>query len=117
MQQKLESVTWWCHDTEFFINPDEAHGLWCTLDKRPADKPMPAVTFDGAVAEEKKSSEIRWDPFQKNADLQRACGNNSTEVHGRSVSPEGHGCKGYLLDNATSSCCIKVWCSVLLTLN
>ena len=49
----MESVTWWCHDIEFFINPDKAHRLWCTLDKRPADKPMLAVTFDGAVAEGK----------------------------------------------------------------
>ena len=41
-----------------------------------------------------KSSEMPWDPLWQNADLQKTCGNNSTEVQERSVSPEGCGCKG-----------------------
>ena len=35
----------------FVFNPDKAQTLWCTLDNRTASKPMPAVTFDGAVVE------------------------------------------------------------------
>ena len=35
----------------FFFSPDKAQTLWCTLDNRTASKPMPAVTFDGAVVE------------------------------------------------------------------
>ena len=42
-----------------------------------------------------KLSEILWDPLWQNANLQKTCGNNSSEVQERSVSPEGYGCKGY----------------------
>ena len=58
MQHKLDSVSWWCHDTGSFINPDKAQTLWYTLDNRAADKPVPAVRFDGAVAE--RASHLRY---------------------------------------------------------
>ena len=53
VQQQLDSVSvsTWCHDTGSLISPDKAQTLWCTLDNRAAGKPVPAVTFDGAVAE------------------------------------------------------------------
>ena len=41
----------------FSLNPDKAQTLWCTLDNRTAGKPMPAVTYDGAVAE--RTSHLR----------------------------------------------------------
>ena len=51
VQQQKDSVSKWCHDTGSLINPDKAQTLWCTLDNRAADKQVPAVTLDGAVAE------------------------------------------------------------------
>ena len=42
-----------------------------------------------------KTTEIPWDTLWQNADLQKTCGNNSTEAQERSISPEGYGCKGY----------------------
>ena len=71
------------------IKNKQTQTRWCTLNNRAAGKPMPAVTFDGAVVE-RTSSKIHWD-----ADLQKTGKNNSTEVQERSVSPEGYGCKEY----------------------
>ena len=50
--QQMDSVSQWCHITRSFICPDEAQTLWCTLDNRAAGKPVPEVTFDGAVVEQ-----------------------------------------------------------------
>ena len=58
VQQQLDSVSKWCHHTRSLLNPDMAQTLWCTLDNRAAGKPMPAVTFDGAVAE--RTSHLRY---------------------------------------------------------
>ena len=52
---------------------------------------MLAVTFDGAVVE--RTSHLRYlgiHPHRQNADLQKTCGNNSTEVQERVLSPELH---------------------------
>ena len=57
VQQQLDSVSKWCHDTGCLINPDKAQTLWCTLDNRPAGKPMPAGTVDGDVVE--RTSHLR----------------------------------------------------------
>ena len=57
VQQQLDSVSQWCHDTKSLIKPDKAQRLWCTCDNTAASKPMPAVTFGGTVVE-RKSSEI-----------------------------------------------------------
>ena len=51
VQQQLDSVSQWCHDTRSLINPDKAQTLWCTLDDRASGKLMPAITVDGAVIE------------------------------------------------------------------
>ena len=103
MQQQLDSVSMWCHDSGSFINPDKTQTLWCTLDSRAAGKQMPAVVFDGAVV--KRTSHLRYFGihFDRMLRLQKTRRNNSTEVQERSVSPDGY---------ATSSSCIKVWCSV-----
>ena len=58
VQQQLDSVSKWCHHTRSLLNPDMAQTLWCTPDNRAAGKPMPAVTFDGAVAE--RTSHLRY---------------------------------------------------------
>ena len=55
---------------------------------------MLAVTFDGAVVERTSHLRYLWVHWQ-NADLQTTCGNNSTKVQERSVSPEGYGYKWY----------------------
>ena len=47
----MNSVSKRCHDTGSLINPDTAQTLWCTLDNRAANQPIPAVTLDGAVVE------------------------------------------------------------------
>ena len=57
-----------------------------------------------------KSHEIPWDLLWQNADLQ-TCGNNSTTVHER-VCQSRRQWLQMVLNNATSSCCIKEWCSV-----
>ena len=77
--------------TQFLINPNKAQTLWCTLDNRAAGKPVPAVTFDGAVVE--RTSHLRYlgiHPHRQNADLQKTRGNNSIEVQERVFSPERH---------------------------
>ena len=51
VQQQLDSVSQWCHDTGSLLDPDNAETLRCTLDNRAAGKAMPAVTFDGVVVE------------------------------------------------------------------
>ena len=43
MQQQLNNVSKWYHDTGSLINLDKAQTL--------TGEPMPAVTFDGTVAE------------------------------------------------------------------
>ena len=57
-KNSVDSVSKWCHDTGSLINPDNAQTLWCTLDNRAADKPVPAVTFAGAVVE--RTSHLRY---------------------------------------------------------
>ena len=51
VQEVDGSVSHWYHGPRSLINPDKAQPLWCTLDNRAAGKPIPAVTFDGAVVE------------------------------------------------------------------
>ena len=51
VQQHLDSVSKKCDHTGSLINPHKAQTLWCTLDNRTEGKPMPAVTFVGAVVE------------------------------------------------------------------
>ena len=58
VQQQLDSVSKWCHDTRSLLNPDKAQTVWCTLDNRAAGKLMPAVIFDGAVVEQ--TSHLRY---------------------------------------------------------
>ena len=58
VQQQLDSVSQWCHDTKSLIKPDKAQRLWCTCDNTAASKPMPAVTSDGAVVEQ--TSHLRY---------------------------------------------------------
>ena len=52
VQHQLDSEFLWCHDNGSVINPNKAQTLWCTLDNRAAGKPMPVVTFDGAVVKQ-----------------------------------------------------------------
>ena len=54
-----------------------------------------------------KSSEIPWYPLCQNADLQKTCGNKSA----RKVCQSRRPWLQRVLNNATSSYCIKVWCS------
>ena len=56
--QQLDSVSKWRHDTGSLLSSDKAQTVWCTLDNRAAGKPMPAVTFDGAVVE--RTSHLRY---------------------------------------------------------
>ena len=58
MQQQLDSVSQWCHDTGSLISPGKAQTLWCTLDNRTEGKPVPAVTLDVAVVE--RTSHLRY---------------------------------------------------------
>ena len=58
MQQQLDSISQWCYNTRSLISPDKARTLWCTLDKRAACKPKPAVIFHGAVVEQ--TSHLRY---------------------------------------------------------
>ena len=58
VQQQLDSVSQWCHDTGSLNSPGKAQTLCCTLDNRTDDKPAPAVTLDGAVVE--RTSHLRY---------------------------------------------------------
>ena len=58
VQQQLDSISQWCHDTGSLISPGKAQTLWCTLDNRTEGKPVPAVTLDGAVVE--RTSYLRY---------------------------------------------------------
>ena len=92
VQQQLDSVSKWCHDTGSLINPDKAQTLWCKQSSRQTNASSHIWWSCGWT---NKSSEIPWDPIWQNADLQKTCRNNSTEVQERSVSSESYGCKGY----------------------
>ena len=49
VQQQLDNVSQWCHDTGSLINPDKAQTLRCTFASRTVGETVPACTFDGAV--------------------------------------------------------------------
>ena len=87
--QQLDSVSQLCHDTASHINPDNVQAFWCTLDNRAAGKPMPAVTFDGAVVNE-QVSELPWVPLRQYADLQAICENNSNGVRDQASHSTKH---------------------------
>ena len=40
VQQQLDSVSQWCHDTGSLINPNKALTPWCALENRAAGKPQ-----------------------------------------------------------------------------
>ena len=87
VQQQLDSVSQWCHDTGSLLDPDNAETLRCTLDNRAAGKAMPAVTFDGVVVE--WTSPLRYCGIHFDRMLTKPIGGNN------SVSPQNYGCKGY----------------------
>ena len=90
--QQLDSVYKWCHDTGSLINRNKAQTLWYTLDNRAAGKPVPAVTFDGAVVDRTSHLRHRGVHFDRMLTYKRR-GNNNTEVQERSVSPEAMAAK------------------------
>ena len=94
VQQQLDSVSNWCHNTGSLISPDKAQTFWCKQSSRQTNGNASSHIW-WSCGWTNKSSEIPWDPIWQNADLQKTCWNNSTEVQERSVSPESYGCKGY----------------------
>ena len=65
-----------------------------TLDNKAAGKPMPAVTFDGAVVE--RTSHLRYLGiyFDRMPTYRKHMETTALKCKKRSVSPEGNGCKG-----------------------
>ena len=113
VQQHLDSVSKQCDDTGSLINPHKAQTLWCTLYNRAAGKPMPAVTFAGAVVE--RTSHLRYLGIHSNRMLTYSKHVETTALKckkGLSVL-KAMAAKG--IEERTSSYSIKVWCSVSLT--
>ena len=55
VQEQLEKVSHWCHETESEINPSKAQALWCTLNNKAVGQAMPAVSFNGEAIERTNS--------------------------------------------------------------
>ena len=76
--QQVDSVSQWCHITRSFICPDEAQTLvhsWQQSSRQTSARNH----IWWSCGWTNKASEIPWDPLWQNADLQKTCGNNSTE--------------------------------------
>ena len=95
-------------DTGSLINPDKAQTLWCTLDNRAAGKPIPAVTFHGAVVE--RTSHLRC--LAIHFDRMPTYRMPTYRKHVETKALKCKKCLSVLqgANNATSSYCIKVWC-------
>ena len=93
--QQLDSISQWYHDKWSLISPDKAQTLRCTLNNRASGKQNASSHIWWSCGRTNKSSEITLDPPWQNADLQKTCGNDSTEVQERSLRPGGYGCKGF----------------------
>ena len=100
MQQQLNNISKWYHDTGSLINLDKAQTLT-------TGEPMPAVTFDGTVAE--RTIHLRYLnimlTYRKHVETTTLRCKKGLSVLMASAAK----------NQATSSYCIKMWCSVSLT--
>ena len=104
IQKQLEKVSHWCQETESKISQSKVQALWCTHTQQNIDRTSNVSSLlQWGSRRTYELSEIPWDPFRQNANVQGTDWINKTQVQESTVHVESHGFKRHWTPSSVSA--------------